>query len=78
MRRLHAQYVWRRHLVRVLGGNVDNGDARDNNENIKQILALRAERAKLFGLPTHAHWILQQKMAKTPENAIEPTAVELL
>ena len=49
----------------------DNGDARDNNANITQILQLRAERAKLFGLPTHAHWILQQKMAKTPENAMK-------
>ncbi len=48
----------------------DNGDARDNNETIKQILALRAERAHLFGLQTHAHWIVSQKMAKTPENAM--------
>ncbi len=48
----------------------DNGDARDNNETIKQILALRAERAHLFGLSTHAHWIVSQKMAKTPENAM--------
>ena len=58
--------VWKMYVSRG-----DNGDARDNNENIKQILQLRAERAKLFGLPTHAHWILQQKMAKTPENAVK-------
>ncbi len=49
----------------------DNGDARDNNSTITQILALRAERAKLFGVPTHAHWIVSQKMAKTPENAMK-------
>lgn len=49
----------------------DNGDARDNNATIQQILGLRAERAKLFGLPTHAHWIVSQKMARTPENAME-------
>ncbi len=48
----------------------DNGDARDNNATIQQILALRAERAKLFDMPTHAHWIISQKMAKTPENAM--------
>jgi len=58
--------VWKMYVSRG-----DNGDARDNNENIKQILKLRAERAKLFGLATHAHWILQQKMAKTPENAMK-------
>ena len=49
----------------------DNGDARDNNATITQILQLRAERAKLFGLPTHAHWKLQPQMAKNPENAMK-------
>lgn len=58
--------VWKMYVSR---GN--NNDARDNKENIKHILKLRAERAKLFGLATHAHWILQQKMAKTPETAMK-------
>ncbi|HUR99775.1 MAG TPA: M3 family metallopeptidase [Pyrinomonadaceae bacterium] len=49
----------------------DNGDARDNNSTITQILQLRAERAKLFDLPTHAHWKLQPQMAKNPENAMK-------
>jgi peptidyl-dipeptidase Dcp len=49
----------------------DNGDARDNNAIITQILQLRAERAKLFDLPTHAHWKLQPTMAKNPENAMK-------
>ncbi|MFM9903979.1 MAG: M3 family metallopeptidase [Pyrinomonadaceae bacterium] len=49
----------------------DNGDAHDNKAIISQILQLRAERAHLFGLPTHAHWSLQQTMAKTPENALK-------
>lgn len=49
----------------------DNGDARDNNALITEILQLRAERAKLFGLPTHAHWKLQPQMAKNPENAMK-------
>jgi peptidyl-dipeptidase Dcp len=35
------------------------------------VLALRAERAKLLGFPTHAHWRLQDSMAKTPERAVE-------
>jgi peptidyl-dipeptidase Dcp len=45
----------------------DNGDAHDNNAIISEILLLRAERAKLLGYPTHAHWRLQDSMAKTPE-----------
>jgi peptidyl-dipeptidase Dcp len=48
----------------------DNGDARDNNQNITEILALRAERAKLLGYATHAHWRLEDSMAKTPEKAM--------
>ena len=48
----------------------DNGDANDNNAIIPEILQLRAERAKLLGYPTHAHWRLADKMAKTPENAM--------
>ncbi|KXK03333.1 MAG: peptidyl-dipeptidase Dcp [Acidobacteria bacterium OLB17] len=49
----------------------DNNDSRDNKALITRILKLRAERAKLFGFKTHAHWILEQKMAKTPENAMK-------
>jgi peptidyl-dipeptidase Dcp len=48
----------------------DNGDKRDNNAIITQILQLRAERAKLLGYETHAHWRLENTMAKTPENAM--------
>jgi peptidyl-dipeptidase Dcp len=49
----------------------DNGDAHDNNGIIPKILKLRAERAKLLGYPTHAHWRLANTMAKTPEKAME-------
>ncbi len=49
----------------------DNGGERDNNAIITEILQLRAERAKLLGFPTHAHWRLENSMAKTPEKAME-------
>ena len=49
----------------------DNGDEHDNNATITEILQLRAERAKLLGYPTHAHWRLENSMAKTPEHAME-------
>ncbi len=49
----------------------DNGDKADNNATIAQILQLRAERAKLLGFATHAHWRLENAMAKTPERAME-------
>ena len=49
----------------------DNGGEHDNNAIITEILQLRAERAKLLGYPTHAHWRLENAMAKTPERALE-------
>ncbi|HKS28613.1 MAG TPA: M3 family metallopeptidase, partial [Pyrinomonadaceae bacterium] len=49
----------------------DNADAHDNNATITEILQLRAERAKLLGYQTHAHWRLENAMAKTPERALQ-------
>jgi len=48
----------------------DNGGATDNNALISKILKLRAERAKLLGFETHAHWRLENSMAKTPDKAM--------
>ena len=45
-------------------------EAHNNKPTITAILKLRAERAKLLGYPTHAHWILDDNMAKTPEQAM--------
>jgi peptidyl-dipeptidase Dcp len=49
----------------------DNGGAHDNKAIVTEILALRAQRAQLLGFPTHAHWRLENTMAKTSERAIE-------
>ncbi len=65
-RRDLREKVWKTYYNRG-----DNGDAHDNNALIGEILALRAERAKLLGFATHAHWRLADKMAKTPEKAME-------
>ncbi|PHR57960.1 MAG: peptidase M3 [Robiginitomaculum sp.] len=48
----------------------DNGGEFDNNAIISEILQIRAKRAKLLGYETHAHWKLENQMARTPENAI--------
>lgn len=76
-RRDLREKVWRMFIKRG-----DNGDANDNKAIITDILLLRAQRATLLGYPTHAHWRLADKMAKTPENAMAlmesvwPPAVE--
>jgi peptidyl-dipeptidase Dcp len=49
----------------------DNGNAQDNNATITQILKLRAERAKLMGFASHAHWKLSNTMAQNPDNAMK-------
>ncbi len=49
----------------------DNGGATDNNAIITEILALRAQRAKLLGYETHAHWRLENTMARNPARAME-------
>ena len=58
--------VWRMFIMRG-----DNKDEHDNNSTITEILQLRVERAKLLGYQTHAHWRLENAMAKTPERAME-------
>jgi len=46
----------------------DNGGELDNKEILAEMAALRAERAKLLGYETHAHYVLDDNMAKKPEN----------
>jgi peptidyl-dipeptidase Dcp len=65
-RRDLRETVWRTYCSRG-----DNGDAHDNKQLIAEILALRAERAKLLGFATHAHWRVADGMAKTPERAMD-------
>ncbi len=49
----------------------DNNDAHDNNAIIAKILKLRAEKAKLLGYPTFAHWVTDYQMAKTPQAVMD-------
>ncbi|HUH93710.1 MAG TPA: M3 family metallopeptidase [Casimicrobiaceae bacterium] len=48
----------------------DHPGARDNKPLIAEILKLRAERAALLGFKSHAHWVLDDNMARTPEAAM--------
>jgi peptidyl-dipeptidase Dcp len=56
---------------RMWVGRGDFGDENDTKATISEILALRAERAKLLGYETHAHWRLENAMARTPERTLE-------
>jgi len=43
----------------------------DNQGNIRRTLELRFERARLLGYKTHAHYVLEERMAVSPEAAID-------
>lgn len=45
----------------------DNDNANDNKEIAKRIAVLRREKARLLGYPSHAAFVLEENMAKTPE-----------
>jgi peptidyl-dipeptidase Dcp len=47
-------------------GNHD--DAFDNKKNIEKMVELRDARAKLMGYPNYAAYVVDENMAKTPEN----------
>ncbi len=48
----------------------DNDNANDNKKIVSQMAALRAERAKLLGYPTHAAFVLADNMAETPKRVL--------
>ena len=58
--------VWRTYYNRG-----DNGDEFDNNAIIAEILQLRHERVGLLGYDNYAQWRLENRMAGTPERAMD-------
>jgi len=48
-----------------------DGGAHDNLPLITEIMSLRAQKARLLGHPTFAHWIADGQMAKTPDAAMK-------
>ncbi len=67
------QYSEKRDLrkkVLMAYANLGNSPEHDNKETLKKTLNLRLERAKLLGFESHAEYVLDKNMAKTPENVI--------
>ena len=60
----------REKVYKAYYGRGDNNNANDNKAVIKEILQLRQQKAKLLGYDSFAHFVLDEKMAKTPEAAL--------
>lgn len=61
----------RKELSIAFGSKGFHKDELDNQENILHITKLRYERAALLGYPSHAHYVLEERMAETPEKVSE-------
>jgi peptidyl-dipeptidase Dcp len=44
-----------------------NGNGFDNRSNVLELANLRSEKARLLGYKNHAEYVLEERMAKTPE-----------
>ena len=57
----------RKKLALATGSKAFNNDALDNQNNVLNIVKLRHDRANLLGYKTHSHFVLEERMAETPE-----------
>lgn len=57
----------RKKLSLAFGSKAFKGDELDNQENVLKIAKLRHERANLLGYATHSNFVLEERMAETPE-----------
>ncbi len=64
-KRALREKIWRAYSARAWG------DEYDNSENILTIVKLKHERAGLLGYKTHAHYVLERRMAETPETVMD-------
>src|SRR5690554_1244817 len=57
----------RKKMAIAFGAKGFNNDEFDNQQNVLQIVLLRHQRANLLGYKSHAHFVLEERMAETPE-----------
>ena len=57
----------RKELSMAFGSKGFHNDKLDNQQNVLEIAKLRFERANLLGYKTHADFVLEERMAETPE-----------
>ena len=61
----------RKKISIAAGAKGFKGDDLDNQNIVLDIVKLRHNRANLLGYKTHAHFVLEERMAQTPETVLE-------
>lgn len=61
----------REKLFRANGVKAYQDNEYNNEENVKNIVKLRHERAKILGYKTHADYVLEERMAKEPKTVLD-------
>jgi Zn-dependent oligopeptidase len=67
----------RKKMSLAAGAKAFHNDELDNQENVLKIVRLRHERAILLGYVSHAHFVLEERMAETPQK-VQSFLTELL
>jgi len=58
----------REKLAKDFGSRAMKNNEHDNQQNIIDIVNLRHQRANLLGYKSHAHYVLEERMAEEPDN----------
>lgn len=61
----------RKTLFMAFNTKCAKGDELDNQDIVKQLVTLRHQRAQLLGYESHAHFTLEERMAKSPKTVFE-------
>ncbi|WP_378186746.1 M3 family metallopeptidase [Aquimarina sp. W85] len=61
----------RKKLALAFGARAFRNNDHDNQQNVLRIATLRYERAQLLGYASHAHFVLEERMAQTPEKVFD-------
>jgi peptidyl-dipeptidase Dcp len=61
----------REKIFKASSARGNHGGPNDNKKIIQRLAQLRAQKARLLGFPTYAAYVLDDQMAKNPDNAIK-------
>lgn len=61
----------REKMAKAFGSKAFKGNDHDNQNIVKKIVELRSERAKILGYETHAHFVLEERMAGNPNKVLD-------